>query len=197
MNIDKIELKLMNTPIREFFQKYLEFKIFKESLSKNNIDLTGKVILDAGCGAGYSCELIVEEFKPKELFAFDIISEEIELAKQRRLSANLFIGSITDIKLPSEKFDGTFVCFVLRHVSEWRKALREINRVLKPGGILLIEEASKKAIDWIEHYPQIYHPKESRFEWSEFVKGLEKAGLKVVGYRRFLGEGFMSFLCRK
>jgi ubiquinone/menaquinone biosynthesis C-methylase UbiE len=53
-------------------------------------------------------------------------------------------GSVNDIELPSQKFDGVFVCFVLRHVLEWRKALKEINRVLKPGGILLVEEASKK-----------------------------------------------------
>jgi ABC-type uncharacterized transport system substrate-binding protein len=60
-----------------------------------------------------------------------------------------------------------------------------------------LKKQVKKTVDWIEHYPGVYHPKESRFEWPEFVKELEKAGLRVVEYRKFLGEGFMSFLCRK
>ncbi|MCK4794044.1 MAG: class I SAM-dependent methyltransferase [Desulfobacteraceae bacterium] len=96
--IDKKELRLVNTSLRGFFQRHYEFRTFKEYLRKNHIDLTNKVILDVG--SGYSSELIIQELQPKELFAFDIMPEEVELAKQRGLSANIFVGDVTDIKLP-------------------------------------------------------------------------------------------------
>ena len=80
MNMDKRESRFMSSPIRQFFLKYYEFKIFKKLLKKNSIDLTNKVILDAGCGPGYSSELIIKEFKPKELFR----SEERRVGKECR-----------------------------------------------------------------------------------------------------------------
>jgi len=195
--IDRKELRLVNSSVREFCQKHYEFRTFKQYLRKNHVDLTHKVILDVGCGSGYSSELIIEEFQPKELFAFDIMPEEVELAKQRGLSANVFVGDVTDIKLPSEKFDAVFIFDVLHHVPEWRTALKEINRVLKSGGVLLVQEPNKKALDSIERYFKIHHPKESRFESLEFIEGLEESGFRVVEKRKIYVGHFQSCMCIK
>ena len=195
--IDKKELRLVNTSLRGFFQRHYEFRTFKEYLRKNHIDLTNKVILDVGCGSGYSSELIIQELQPKELFAFDIMPEEVELAKQRGLSANIFVGDVTDIKLPSEKFDAVFIFDVLHHVPEWRTALKEINRVLKSGGVLLVQEPNKKGLDGIERYFKIHHPKESRFEPPEFIEGLEEYGFRVVDKRKLYVGLFQSCMCIK
>ena len=195
--IDKRELRLVNSAVRGFFQRHYEFRTFKGYLKKNHIDLTDKVILDVGCGSGYSSELIIKEFQPKELFAFDIIPEEVELARQRGLSANLFVGDVTDTKLPSEKFDAVFIFDVLHHVPQWRTALTEINRVLKSGGVLLVQEPNKKALDEIERYFRVYHPRESRFESPEFIEALEKSGFRVVEKRKMYVGHFQSCMCIK
>ena len=197
MEMDKKELRFMNSPIRQFFQKYYEFKLFKKYLKKNRINLTNKVILDAGCGSGYSSELIIKEFQSKELFAFDFMPEQIKVAKQRGLSANLFVGDVTDIKLPSEKFDAAFIFGILHHVPGWHRALKEINRVLKTGGVLLVEEPNKKALDDTERYLKICHPKESRFEWTEFINGLKEAGFGIVENKKIYMGHFRSFMCIK
>jgi len=195
--IDKRELKLVNSAVRGFFQRHYEFKIFKKYLKKNHVNLINKEILDVGCGSGYSSQLIMKEFQPKELFAFDIMPEEVILAKQRGLSANIFVGDVTDIKLPSEKFDAVFIFDVLHHVLEWRTALKEINRVLKTCGVLLVQEPRKKALDDVERYFNIHHPKESRFEWPEFIEGLEESGFRVVENRKLYMGHFQSFMCVK
>lgn len=195
--IDRKELRLVNSAVRGFCQRYYEFRAFRGYLKKNHIDLTNKVILDVGCGAGYSLEPIVAEFQPKELFAFDILAEEVELAKRRCLSANLFVGSVTDIKLPAEKFDAVFIFDVLHHVPEWRAALNEINRVLKSGGVLLVQEPHKKGLDNIERFFRVHHPQESRFEWPEFIEGLEEAGFRVVERRKLYLGHFQSCMCIK
>ena len=195
--IDRKELRLVNSAVRGFCQKYYEFRTFRGYLKKNHIDLTNKVILDAGCGAGYSSEMIIKEFQPKELFAFDILPEEVELAKRRCLSASLFVGDVTDIKLPSDKFDAVFIFDVLHHVPRWRVALKEIYRVLKSGGVLLVQEPHKKGLDNIERFFKIYHPKESRFEWPEFIEGLEDSGFRVVERRKIYLGHFQSCMCIK
>jgi ubiquinone/menaquinone biosynthesis C-methylase UbiE len=195
--IDKKELQLVNSAVRGFCQKHYEFRAFRGYLKKNRIDLTKKVILDAGCGAGYSSEMIIKEFQPKELFAFDILPEEVELARRRCISANLFVGDVTDIKLPSDKFDAVFIFDLLHHVPRWRAALREINRVLKSGAVFLVQEPHKKGLDNIERFFKIYHPKESRFEWPEFIGGLEDSGFRVVEKRKIYLGHFQSCMCIK
>lgn len=197
MKMDKKELRFMNSYFRQFFLKYYEFKVFKKFLKKNHIDLNKKVILDAGCGCGYSTELIIKEFQPEEIFAFDIAPNQIELTKQRKLSVNLFVGSMTDIKIPSEKFDAIFIFGVLHHVPEWRRALKEVNRMLKPGGVLLVEEPNKRTLDRAERYWKIYHPKESRFKWPEFIKGLEDNEFHVVENKKIYADRLRSFMCIK
>ena len=71
----------MNNPIRRSVQKRVEFRLFNKFLEKHGIDLTGGVILDVGCGSGYGTELIRSRYNPKELVAFDLMPEQIEIAR--------------------------------------------------------------------------------------------------------------------
>jgi|Deesub1362B_J571_1020462.scaffolds.fasta_scaffold00163_47 ubiquinone/menaquinone biosynthesis C-methylase UbiE len=196
MKLSKIEFLAMNNPIRRFFQKNIEFRIFKYYLKKYNIDLTGKVILDAGCGSGYSSKLILKEFKPFKLFAFDFMPEQIKLAKKLGLKVDFFVGDVTKIALPSNTFDAVFIFGVLHHVPEWRKALYEIARVLKLGGFLLIEELNGSIVNFFNRLG-FTHPIEARFEWSDFAYGIEEVGFKILEERKILLEGIKSFLCLK
>ncbi|MBU7018605.1 MAG: class I SAM-dependent methyltransferase [Theionarchaea archaeon] len=200
ITMDRKELMFVNSSIREFFQKHHEFRIFKSFLVANNIDLHNAVIVDAGCGSGYSSELLVNEFHPRELFAFDVMPEQIERARKRGLSATFFVGDVTSIDLPSQKCDAVFVFAFLHHVPQWKKALQELERILKPGGVLLIEELNKKTLDDAERYLRVYHSKESRFEWPEFIDGLEEAGFSIIEDRMIYvghGRGFMCLKKRK
>ncbi len=197
ITMDRKELMFVNSSIREFFQKHYEFRIFKKFLTTNNIDLHNRVIVDAGCGSGYSSELLVKEFQPRELFAFDVMPEQVERARKRGLPATFFVGDVTAIDLPSQKCDAAFVFAFLHHVPQWKKALQELERILKPGGVLLIEELGKKTVDDAERYLRVYHSKESRFEWPEFIKGLEEAGFSIIEDRMiYVGHG-RSFMCVK
>lgn len=184
MEMGETQLHVVNSRIRQLFQKYYEFGIIKKHLRKNQIDLAGKTILDAGCGSGYSTELILDEFQPEELHALDAMPEQIERVKQRRLPVTATVGDIADTEFSSDKFDAVFAFGVFHHVPEWQKAIEEMKRVLKPGGVLVGGEIAKKE-------------EAGDFEWAKFAEGLECAGLKIVEDERIYFGYFRSFVCVK
>ncbi len=197
MRLSKFEFVAMNNPIRKLVQKGIEFRLLSGFLQKHNIDLNGGIILDVGCGSGYSTELIGRRYNPSELVAFDIMPEQITLAKKRHKNTKLFVGDVTKIVLPSNKYDAVFVFGILHHVPEWKKALREIYRVLKPDGVLLVEEVDKNGVIFVEKYLHFYHPRESRFDWLQFVEELKEAGFNIIDNSKIIFSIFHAYLCRK
>jgi len=176
MRLGKTEFYAMNNPVRRFIQKYGEFRVFKQFLKKQKINLSGKVIIDAGCGSGYSSKLIMDAFNPSELIAFDIMPEQIAIAQKRYTNITFKIGDLTQINIPDGTADAVFIFGILHHIPEWRKALRNISRFLKQSGVFLVDE-----------------PK-YRFTWNEFEQGIRDAGLSICERKNFLGPLFRSYM---
>ena len=181
--MDATQLQVMNSRLRQWFQKHYEFRVIEKQLRRHNIDLRGKVVLDAGCGSGYSTEVISEMFRPGEVWAFDLMPQQIELARQRGLDAHLFVGDIAAIEQPDAKFDAVFTFGVFHHVPEWPRALSEVYRVLKPGGVLLGGEIKKE--------PAL------GFEWEAFAVDVEEAGFRLVESQKIYLGYFYSFVAVK
>jgi ubiquinone/menaquinone biosynthesis C-methylase UbiE len=179
MRLGKLEFLAMNNPFRHLLMKHIEFRIFRRLLRSNDLDLTGKTILDAGCGSGYSTELIAAEFRPSRLMAFDLMPEQIRLAARRQVNAEFFVGDMTDLDLADGTADAAFVFGVLHHIPRWQAAMQELARVLRAGGVLLVEEP---------HYG---------FGWPELENGLEDAGLNILDKKPFCFGFFRSYLCLK
>lgn len=200
VNLHFLEEKLMTSPLKKLMISFFELNIFKYFLRSTNAKIGRKSLLEVGCGAGYGIELIYKNFKPKEYYAFDISQKMISLskakAKKNQIPINLFLGDVENINLPSSKFDIVFVFTVLHHVEGWRNGLKEINRVLKPKGLLMINEINDRSLNWFERYLKVYHPKKARFTWPMFRRALSNAGFKIQKEFLFLGDlGF--FLCMK
>ncbi|MBI5529080.1 MAG: class I SAM-dependent methyltransferase [Deltaproteobacteria bacterium] len=56
------------------------------------------------------------------------------------------VGDVTAIRADDETYDAVFDFGIIHHVPDWRAALREIRRVLKPGGRLFAEEVHERFI---------------------------------------------------
>lgn len=179
MRLGKTEFYAMNNPVRRIVQKYGEFRVFKHFLKKQKINLSNKVIIDAGCGSGYSSKLILDAFTPSELIAFDIMPEQIAIAQKRYTNITFKIGDLTAITIPNGTADAVFVFGILHHIPEWRKALRNISGFLKKSGVFLVDE------------PRY------RFTWNEFEQGIRDAGLSICEKKNILGPLFRSYLCVK
>ncbi len=112
----------------------------------------GDRVLDAGCANGYSTMRFAEE-KRLEILGLDFIPEMIEQARQRlgqwdrplAGKASFQTGDVTSLELPPGSFDKVVVIRVIINLASWesqQRGLRECARMLKPGGLLLLSEAT-------------------------------------------------------
>ena len=191
------ELAAMNNRSRRWMQRAIELPLFARMLRNAHIDLSGKRILDAGCGSAYSTQLIARRWSPSRLVAFDLMPEQIALADERNIEgAELTVGDITAIAEEDASFDAAFVFGILHHVPAWRDGLCELSRVLAPGGALLVEELHGRFVEFEDRVLGMSHPKAARFDWPTFRTGLDDAGLTVVE-EHGLANAARSFLCIK
>lgn len=96
-------------------------------------------ILDLGCGTGR----LLYHFhnKDKDLYGIDFSENMLSFAKKRFTNLtnkpNLIHGSILDLPYKDNFFDGVYSILVLNLVPDFNLAIREVSRVLKPGGLFL------------------------------------------------------------
>lgn len=183
MELNKIEFLVFNNPLRRLVQKHIEFKTMQDLMKLHRFNIRNKNLLDVGCGCGYSTELLCRHLNPVSIAAFDLMPEHVKKTRKRcrgnNIETHVFVGDVTQIGVPDNSIDAAFVFGVLHHVSQWQQGLREICRVLRPGGLLLIEEVNEFGV-YICDMLHFYHPMESRFSWCEFAQGLDESGFQII-----------------
>lgn len=115
----------------------------------------GSRVLEAGCGVGAKTALLAAG-SPDALFtSIDISGPSVTQAEKVVNKAglkNVIFRQADIFNLPFEtgSFDHIFVCFVLEHLSGPANALRELKKVLKPGGSITVIEG--------DHGSTHFHP---------------------------------------
>jgi len=102
-------------------------------------DVQGKRILDAGCGAGYFCRLLAK--RGAVVTGVDLSASFLELARQRapELAITYYQGSVSHMPfLAAASFDAAVSICVLQDVRDYQGMIRELHRVLRPGGVLAL-----------------------------------------------------------
>jgi len=180
-----IERFMILNPVRDWFHRG-EVGAFRRWSGLE----PGAAILEVGCGSGVSTKLLAERLRPRRLVAIDTDPSMIRLARRRvrRVIAStptdLALADATRMAFPDREFDAVFEVGVIHHVPEWRAALREIGRVLRPGGVFFFVEPSRGRLTK-GLYCFVPHDKESMFSADELVQALSEAGLEAqLPFRR-------------
>lgn len=112
----------------------------------------GDRVLDIGCANGYSTVQFASQ-KQLDILGLDYIPEMIDQASLRltglpgKLAGNVSfeVGNILELQHPADAYDKVIVTRVVINLGEWANQLRglkESARVLRPGGLLLLSEAT-------------------------------------------------------
>ncbi|MBU0467396.1 MAG: class I SAM-dependent methyltransferase [Nanoarchaeota archaeon] len=160
-------------------------------------NLEEKQILDVGCGTGrWSIKLKRKSGKDSEIFAIEPNQAMLNVAKKnikkKKLEINFKKAGIYNIPFKNEKFDFIICALVLSHIKNLNKAIKEMARVLKNNGIIIITTRHPGIVDFgkrrhnreggvllekgiyryfIEAYPH---------EFREFIKVFKKNNLEIV-----------------
>jgi SAM-dependent methyltransferase len=100
---------------------------------------SGMSLLDAGCGPGTITVGLAPIVAPGQLVAVDLDPGEVEraaIALAPHPNATAQVASILDLPFADDSFDAVFSHAVIDYLTDPLAALRELRRVLKPGGVI-------------------------------------------------------------
>ena len=106
-------------------------------------ELTGKRVLDVGCGKGRFARVLAERHPLARIWGLDISEAMLKFAPP---GIRVCAGSMTELPFPDGAFDAAYATESLEHAVEIPAAVSEMCRVLKPGGRLVIID--KNAAQW-------------------------------------------------
>ncbi|MFB3429430.1 MAG: ArsR/SmtB family transcription factor [Phycisphaerales bacterium] len=136
------------------------------------------IVADLGCGTGNAAELLSRHVD--RVIAIDQSEPMLEAARLRLSgcgNVECRVGDLSDLPLPDRSVDATTCVLVLHHIADPGEAIREMARVLKPGGTALV-------LDMLEHTHEDY-----RHTMGHTHLGFDPNRLG----RSFLDAGFRSF----
>jgi ubiquinone biosynthesis O-methyltransferase len=116
----------------------------------------GRKVVDLGCGGGLVTEEIAKRSPPSTtVVGFDMSSNSIGVATDHGKGINnlsYHVGSIYNIPLTNDSVDTVIVSDVFEHLDDLPRALREVHRILKPGGTLVFDTIAKTWWSYITTY---------------------------------------------
>jgi ubiquinone/menaquinone biosynthesis C-methylase UbiE len=122
----------------------LDEEVFSTLL--NDIEVSNTIIADIGCGTGRHWKKMFER-KPKKLIGFDVSEGMLKMLEQKFPTAETYLLINDELSLlPDESCDIVISTLTIAHIKNAGAAIAEWNRVLKPGGYLIITDYHPSAL---------------------------------------------------
>ena len=118
-------------------------------LKKSIAGVVNPLILDVACGTADSTIKIAKKIENAKVFGIDISTKMLEIGGEKAVKKGLdnrisfSISRAENIDFQDDTFDAAMVAFGVRNFSDRAQGLKEIRRVLKPNGTLIILELSE------------------------------------------------------
>jgi malonyl-CoA O-methyltransferase len=152
-------------------------------------DLSGRNVLDAGCGTGrymrYAMQRGAARIAGVDLSPEMLLRAEAELgAGHRRVSTELMQGSLDDLPVTDAWADLTLCGLAVGHVEQLEPVLAELCRVTQPGGMVLCSDVHPigHALGWLRDFKaegQRYAVRHTAHLYSHWHAACARVGLEI------------------
>jgi SAM-dependent methyltransferase len=133
----------------------------------------GRRVLDLGCGPGNLLDFLVPH---GDTYGSDFSADALRFCTGRGYR-RLFRADFQRLPLKSSSFDLVTCIDVLEHIEDDRRAVAELQRILRPGGILVVSVPAFQAL-WGDHDALYGHYR--RYRTEQVRERLEAAGLRML-----------------
>ncbi len=168
--------------IREMWYEHWHRYVFALPLAR------GKQVLDLACGEGYGSHLL--STVAEQVTGVDFDAQAIAHAQQRYQRDNLqyLQGDASQLPFDDDTFERVVSFETIEHLQAQEAMLKEIRRVLKPDGCLLISSPDKKHYSDETGYQNPYHVKELYREQFEQMLHKHFPQVRLWGQRLQFGS---------
>lgn len=128
-------LPFPNEAGRNWRQEHLEIPLMLRALELPR----GGRVLEVGCGRGIALGPLSHRLAPTRLVGVDIDGELLKVAKQAAARTELVVADVRQLPFSDGDFDIVIDFGTCFHIARPEEALREISRVIVPGGIFVTE----------------------------------------------------------
>ena len=146
-------------------------------------------VLDVGCGDGFFTAQILQRFNLKNIYGLDISSKAVDLARLKHPEIKFQQGALNHIPEETNSIDSVTMIEVIEHLVDIEGTLKELFRVMKPGGILLITTTDfnllKQVIIAMFFFEKYFYPTNPHirfFKRSTLTDVLSENGFSVIKY---------------
>lgn len=195
-------------------REWPEFKVFLKELRKRKKASSTLRVLDVGCGNGRLWHFLTirqahGDIGPIDYIGVDNNKKMLQIAKKHAPKARFRFGDVLKLPFPANSFDTVFAIALLHHLPTKKlqlKALKEMKRVLKPGGLLFLTTWNlwqKKYIKYINaktHHAKIPWGKGKKvlryyyaFRSAEFKNLLKDAGFHSI--KKLSSPHNLAYIC--
>jgi len=175
----------MSVGLEEFSRNHFIDRYNRKIVLDNLQDILsrpGCAYLDAGCSSGYMLEDVLSRVPGVDAAGADYFTAGLLKCHQSLPDVPLFQFDLLDCRFPDGLFDAVTCLNVLEHIQDDARALRQLARIIKPGGRLAA------TVPMGPHLYDIYdeaHYHVRRYELKAFKDKIISAGFKVLRFNYF------------
>ena len=157
MKLNNLEFVLVNNALRAASQQWIETL----GLISMRGSLSGKHVLEAGCGRGVGVEILFS-LGADHVTGIDLDPKMVAFAEKRLTKygkrVRVFVGDAESIQMADASFDAVVDYGVIHYIPQWHKALKGTVHVLQPDGVFYFENLLKGPISTCQrHFCSLIH----------------------------------------